>query len=214
MKIEMISPADLTPYEDNPRINEDTVAMVMNSIMHFGFRQPIVVDADHIVVVGHTRLKAALRLGMEKVPVHVADLTPEQARAYRIADNQIAETSEWNWALLSQELSGLEEMDPDYDLSVLGFEDYESLMEPGADPILDETIDVHIGQRMSRAGQEEIITVGRFIGSIDKGIIAELEDILFSWEDDRVPTKLICDLLLDYFKEHGWPGNPDPEKEE
>ena len=76
------------------------------SIQEFGFRQPIVVDEDGVIICGHTRCKAAQKLGLEKVPVHVAkDLTPEQIKAYRIADNKTAELAEWNYELLPIELA-------------------------------------------------------------------------------------------------------------
>ena len=108
MKIEMRPLAEIKPYESNPRINDDAVAAVAESIRQFGFRQPIVVDEAGVVIAGHTRLKAAERLGLEQVPVHVAiGLTPEQVRAYRIADNRTAELAEWDMDLLSAELLGL-----------------------------------------------------------------------------------------------------------
>jgi ParB-like chromosome segregation protein Spo0J len=93
---------------------------VADSIREFGFRQPIVVDADGVIVVGHTRYKAALKLGLETVPVHVAkDLTPQQARAYRLADNRSAENAEWDVDLLPIELGELR--DDGADLKLLGF---------------------------------------------------------------------------------------------
>ena len=80
------------PYPNNPRVNDDAVAA---SIREFGFRQPIVVDADGVIICGHTRWKVAQKLGLEKVPVHVAkDLSPEQIKAHRIADNQTASLAE------------------------------------------------------------------------------------------------------------------------
>lgn len=89
---ELVPTSRLTPYERNPRKNVAAVARVADSIRAFGFRQPIVVDRDYVVVVGHTRLLAAQHLGLTEVPVHVArELTPSQARAYRIADNRAAE---------------------------------------------------------------------------------------------------------------------------
>ncbi|MEX0653994.1 MAG: ParB N-terminal domain-containing protein, partial [Phycisphaeraceae bacterium] len=92
MKIEIRNIERLRPYEQNPRQNDAAVDAVAQSLKEFGFRQPIVVDTDGVIVVGHTRYKAAKKLGIEKVPVHVArDLTPEQARAYRIADNKSAD---------------------------------------------------------------------------------------------------------------------------
>src|ERR1700730_12542265 len=75
----------IRPYENNPRVNDQAVDAVAASIREFGFRQPIVVDADGVIIVGHVRYKAALKLGLKNVPIHVAkDLTPEQIKAYRI----------------------------------------------------------------------------------------------------------------------------------
>ena len=97
MKIELRPLAEIKPYEKNPRDNDAAVDAVAQSIRQFGFRQPIVVDEHGVIVCGHTRWKAAQKLGLEKVPVHVArDLTPEQIRAYRIADNKTNELAEWN----------------------------------------------------------------------------------------------------------------------
>ncbi|MBC7836012.1 MAG: ParB N-terminal domain-containing protein, partial [Phycisphaerales bacterium] len=124
MQIEMRATESVTPYDHNPRRNDEAVEAVARSIREFGFRQPIVVDADGVIVVGHTRWKAAQRLGLATVPVHVAgELTAEQARAYRIADNQSAQIAEWDPDLLAQELTGLKALD--YDLSLLGFSDAE-----------------------------------------------------------------------------------------
>src|SRR5438046_4141101 len=86
--------ASITPYENNPRINDPAVDAVAASIKQFGFRQPIVVDEQGVIIVGHTRYKVALKLGMETVPAHVAvGLSPAQAQAYRLADNQTATLS-------------------------------------------------------------------------------------------------------------------------
>ena len=124
MKIEQWEIARMKPYDKNPRRNDKAVEAVMNSIREFGFRQPIVVDSVGIIVVGHTRYKAALKLGLATVPVHVAaDLTARQARAYRIADNRTNETAEWDVDLLPIELGGLR--DDGADLKLLGFTDKE-----------------------------------------------------------------------------------------
>ncbi|MCI0333668.1 MAG: ParB N-terminal domain-containing protein [Planctomycetes bacterium] len=132
MKIELRKLAELRPYENNPRLNDDAVSAVASSIREFGFRQPIVVDAGGVIICGHTRYKAALHLGLEKVPVHVAmDLTPEQIKAYRIADNQTASLAEWNYELLPIELADLQACN--YDLGLLGFDadDLAELLDPG-----------------------------------------------------------------------------------
>jgi len=132
MNIELWDIERVKPYPNNPRHNDDAVEAVAASIREFGFRQPIVVDAEGVIVVGHTRYKAALKLGLKKVPVHVAtDLTPEQIKAYRIADNKSAELSDWDYDLLPIELAGLQEMN--YDLGLLGFDQDElaKLLDPG-----------------------------------------------------------------------------------
>src|SRR6266850_4507875 len=104
MKIYERPIASIQPYEKNPRLNEPAVEAVAASIREFGFRQPIVVDEDGVIVVGHTRFKAALTLGLATVPVHVAvGLTPAQLKAYRIADNQTARLSEWDDGKLVEE---------------------------------------------------------------------------------------------------------------
>jgi ParB-like chromosome segregation protein Spo0J len=124
MQIEMWEIDRVKPYEKNPRRNDKAVDAVAKSIREFGFRQPIVVDLAGTIVVGHTRYKAALLLKLKTVPVHVAaDLTPEQARAYRIADNRVAENSEWDVDLLPIELGELRE--GGVDLKLLGFTDKE-----------------------------------------------------------------------------------------
>ena len=124
MNVELRPLAEIRPYEKNPRINDAAVDAVAESIRQFGFRQPVVVDGDGMIVVGHTRWKAAKKLGMEEVAVHVAkDLSPEQARAYRIADNKTADLAEWDLELLPIELAELQAMD--IDLSLLGFDEDE-----------------------------------------------------------------------------------------
>lgn len=127
--IEKRSIGKITPYEKNPRLNDEAVDAVADSIKEFGFRQPIVVDKDGVVIVGHTRLKAAHKLGLKEVPVHVADLPPEKVKALRIADNQTGSIADWDYDLLPAELAELQDLD--YDLSHLGFDEDElaSLLE-------------------------------------------------------------------------------------
>lgn len=124
MKIELMPLDQVLPYARNPRINAHAIEKVAASIKEFGFRQPIVVDGEMVIVVGHVRYEAAKRLGLKKVPVHVAtDLTPEQIKAYRITDNRVGEESEWDKALLQLEIVELEEAAFSADL--LGFNDEE-----------------------------------------------------------------------------------------
>lgn len=116
--------SEIKPYENNPRINDKAVDSVADSIRQFGFRVPIIVDKDGVIVAGHTRLKAAQKLGLTEVPVHVAsDLTPEQAKALRLADNKTGELAEWDMELLPIELKELQFLD--WDLSMLGFSEDE-----------------------------------------------------------------------------------------
>jgi hypothetical protein len=132
MNIELRKLSEIKLYKNNPRHNDDAVDAVAQSIREFGFRQPIVVDAEGVIVVGHTRYRAALKLGLEKVPVHVAiDLTPEQLKAYHIADNKTNELSDWNYDLLPIELGELQACN--YDLDLLGFDPDElaKLLDPG-----------------------------------------------------------------------------------
>jgi len=120
MKVENRKITDIKPYDKNPRDNDGAVEAVARSIREYGFRQPIVVDAEGVIIVGHTRWKAAQKLGFAEVPVHVAtDLTPTQIKAYRIADNKVAELASWDMELLPIELSELRGMD--VDLELLGF---------------------------------------------------------------------------------------------
>jgi ParB-like chromosome segregation protein Spo0J len=124
VKIELQNIGDIRPYENNPRINDKAVDAVAASLKEFGFRQPIVIDRDGVIIVGHTRYKAAQKLGLEKVPVHVAkDLTDAQIKAYRIADNQTSTIAEWNYDLLPIELKDLQAME--FDLNLLGFDEDE-----------------------------------------------------------------------------------------
>jgi site-specific DNA-methyltransferase (adenine-specific) len=120
MEIVQMNIADVKPYDRNPRINDNAVDAVAESIKTFGWRAPIVVDENHVIICGHTRLLAAKQLGLDTVPVHVAKgLTPEQVKAYRIADNKTGEIAEWNYDLLPLELADLQMAD--FDLSLLGF---------------------------------------------------------------------------------------------
>lgn len=128
MQIEKIKVGDLFPYEKNPRKNDKAVAKVANSIKEFGFINPIVVDKNNIVVAGHTRLKAALKLKLDTVPcIRVDKLSDEQVKAFRLADNKLSELAEWDVDLLEQELADIVEID----MSDFGFDDI--LKEEGPD---------------------------------------------------------------------------------
>ena len=118
MNIKEIAIASLREYENNPRNNDSAVDAVAESIREFGFKVPIVIDGNTIIVCGHTRVKAAQKLGMETVPCIIADdLTPEQIKAFRLADNKTGELAGWDFAKLEEELSELD----GFDMSAFGF---------------------------------------------------------------------------------------------
>jgi ParB-like chromosome segregation protein Spo0J len=120
MQIQLCSLDSLTPYANNPRQNAGAVEKVARSIDVFGFKQPIVVDKENVIIVGHTRYLAAKQLGLKEVPVLVAeDLSPEQAKAYRLADNRTHEESHWDNELLALELGDLSRLE--FDVSLTGF---------------------------------------------------------------------------------------------
>lgn len=121
MKVELIDVEKVIPYANNPRKNEAAVAKVAVSIKEFGFRQPIVVDENYVIIVGHTRLLAAKQIGLNSVPVHVAEgLTESQIKAYRILDNRSNQEAEWDDALLTIELGDLESKG--FNLELTGFD--------------------------------------------------------------------------------------------
>lgn len=114
MKVQEMNIDEIKPYENNPRVNDKSVDDVAKSIKEFGWQQPIVVDKDNVIIVGHTRWKAAKKLGMKKVPVVVAsNLTPAQVKAYRLADNKVSEESIWDNKKLLDELDEINKIDDD-----------------------------------------------------------------------------------------------------
>lgn len=114
---------ELKPYENNPRNNAEAVEYVANSIKEFGFKVPIVIDKNGVIVAGHTRYEAAKVLGLEFVPVVIADdLTDKQIKAFRVADNKTAEKASWDYPKLAEEIEGIE---LDFDLKDFGFGEFE-----------------------------------------------------------------------------------------
>ncbi len=144
MKIEYRRLSELKLYAGNPRIiSDEAVDAVAASIRAFGFRVPILVDRDGVIVAGHARYRAAQKLGLTEVPVIVADdLTPEQIKAYRIADNRTAELSTWDYELLPIELADLQSTD--FDLNLLGFstDELAKILDPAAKEGLTDPDDV------------------------------------------------------------------------
>ena len=108
IEVKEIDINELKPYKKNPRKNDESVDFVMNSIKEFGFKVPIVVDKNNVIVAGHTRYKASKKLGLKKVPCIVADdLSEEQINAYRLADNKVGENSSWDKVFLDIELDNI-----------------------------------------------------------------------------------------------------------
>ena len=119
MQIHDISISLLREYDNNPRNNDGAVDAVAASIREFGFKVPIVIDKDNVIIAGHTRLKAAKSLGLDTVPCIIADdLTEEQVKAFRLADNKTAELAGWDFAKLEEELAALA---AEFDMTAFGF---------------------------------------------------------------------------------------------
>lgn len=149
MEIIRRSVKELIPYDNNPRDNSKAVSYVANSIKEFGFKIPIVVDKNNVIVAGHTRLMAAEKLGMEEVPVIVADdLTEEQINAFRLVDNKSSEFSEWDLSKLEEELSNIE-----MDMSEFGFFEEEEIP---LDRYDEEDSEKNVNQKFIKVGKLQI----------------------------------------------------------
>jgi len=144
MKVKQININKIIPYHNNPRKNQ-AIDKVASSINEYGFQQPIVVDKNMVVIVGHTRLLASKKLGLKKVPIAIADLSKSQAKAYRLADNRTNEDSSWDEELLKGELLDLEGL-----INTIGFEDseLEKLLE---EPEPEDEVDVEFSEEIGEA---------------------------------------------------------------
>lgn len=120
MNIVYMKMADIKPYENNPRNNEAAIPYVKNSIREFGFKVPILIDENNVIVCGHTRYEAAQELGYDEVPCVYADnMSEEQIKAFRLVDNKTHEDSKWDFSKLNEELEGIF----DIDMEDFGFTD-------------------------------------------------------------------------------------------
>ena len=134
MNITIMKVSNLIPYINNPRNNVDAIDKVASSIKEFGFKNPIVVDKDNVIINGHTRLLASKKLGLEEVPVIKADdLTEAQVKAFRIADNKTSEYAEWDEDLLKLELEQLKDIDFNLECTGFNIEDIEQMLNLGFD---------------------------------------------------------------------------------
>lgn len=182
MEIVLKKPEDLILYANNPRLNDNAVDAVANSIRDFGFKVPIVIDKDNVIVTGHTRLKASQKLGLETVPCIVADdLTPEQIKAFRLADNKVAEFAEWDFEKLEAELLEL-----DYDMSQFGFDDF-SIDEK--EDVFEDEDNIHEPPSEPKSKIGDIYQLGRHrlmcgsatsIGDIDKLLSHSKIDLIYT----------------------------------
>ena len=155
---------DIKPYEKNPRKNDEAVKYVAASIKEFGFKVPIVIDKDGVIVAGHTRWKAAKKLGLDEVPCIIADdLNDEQIKAFRLADNKVSEKAEWDFDLLGEELDDLF----DFDMTAFGFEEPEEEQEVVEDDFEGEIADepwvkpgdiYQLGEHRLMCGDSTVIT--------------------------------------------------------
>ena len=131
LKIEYIAVEELKPYENNPRVNEDAVKFVENSIKQFGFNSPIIIDKNKVIICGHTRYMASQGVGLDKVPcIFVDDLTDEQIKAFRLIDNKCLESSRWDIQKLKEEIQKILSIDmsdfsvPSFDVFDGGYDDF------------------------------------------------------------------------------------------
>ena len=184
--LKYLNVADLIPYENNPRNNDEAVDYVAKSIEEFGFKVPIVVDKHNIVVAGHTRLKASKKLGLEKVPVIIADdLSDEKVKAFRLADNKVSEFATWDDKALEKELEELE-LELETDMEEFGFEKaFETLADKiKSNPIGTNLFNTFVVPPFSILDTRQGVWQGRKKDWIELGIRSEV-----GREDNLVYTK-------------------------
>lgn len=181
MEIKDIKLSDIKPYKNNPRNNESAVQQVANSIKEFGFKVPVVLDSNGVIVCGHTRCKAAALLGLESVPCVVADdLTPEQVKAFRLADNKVSELATWDDDLLNFEIDGI----ADLDMTDFGFEALKDTFLDGDKPDdeQEEPQKENARSRTNTAYNLDLVDLGSVTGKYEMPIV---------YDDHVIPTELI-----------------------
>lgn len=173
---------ELRPYEKNPRKNDEAVKYVAESIKQFGFKVPIVIDRDGVIVAGHTRWKAAKKLKMSTVPCIVADdLTDEQIKAFRLADNKVSEKAEWDFDLLAEEMGDL----VDFDMTVFGFDD---LLEENTGDAQEDDYDPELPQEpRSKPGDIYLLGKNRLMCG-DSTILSDVEKLMGGQMADMLLT--------------------------
>lgn len=223
MQIEEVNINELTPYSNNPRNNDAAVDAVAASIKEFGFKVPIIIDKDNVIVAGHTRLKAALKIGLEKVPcIKADDLTPEQLKAFRLADNKVGELATWDFDKLEEELTELDSLNLDFEMSDFGFDvsenrggDLENVIEDDYDEEPPEDPKAKLGDVYALGDHRLICGDSTDINVIDKLIDGAKINILFT--DPPYGMNLDTDYSdmknhLDFAKEKGFTGGKKYDK--
>jgi hypothetical protein len=167
--------SELIPYVNNPRKNDKAVDAVASSIKNYGFRQPIVIDSKNEIIIGHTRLLAAKKLKMDSVPCAIVDdLTPQQIKGLRIADNKVAEYSEWDMDLLNLELEGLEEF--------TGFEK------------------INFGETIFEELEKQILKNEYNENNLNKNIFEKWKEKRNNYEDDSIKQIVLTFKYKEYLK--------------
>lgn len=216
-EIEKLSLDVLIPYENNPRINEKAVEAVANSIREFGFNVPIIIDKDNVIVAGHTRYEACKILGLDSIPCHRVDnLTDEQVKAFRLADNKTAELADWDFSKLEVELSGLE-----FDMGEFGFDfDEEENVKndiPESIPLAERfvvpplsVLDTRQGYWQDRKREWKALGLKSEVGR-DANLLKALNDLAEKSsagkriaEDESVFDPFLCEILYTWFAKKGY----------
>lgn len=207
--IEMVPISELKPYEKNPRRNDAAVPEVQYSIEKFGFLIPMVIDKNNVVVAGHTRLKAAERLGYKEVPCIIADyLTEKQIKAFRIADNKVSEKSTWDYDLLPDEMMDVaSDLELDIDLDKLGFSDFMTFIKEDSEDETGDTQEPKFQMFHSRMSENRVESAPKEPESVkpsnerwlEKGLdytkqMMETKRIIIEYTDDDV--EFLQDLFM------------------
>ena len=182
MNVQEIKLKDIKPYEKNPRKNDDAVPYVAESIKQFGFKVPIVIDKNNIIVAGHTRYKAAKKLGFKSVPCIIADdLTDEQIKAFHLADNKVSEKAEWDFDMLNTELDDI----IDFDMELFGFED--ALQDDAEETVEDEFEVVLPAEPKSKLGDIYQLGDNRLMCG-DSTVLEDVEKLMGGAQADMLLT--------------------------
>lgn len=211
VRIEQRRLSQITPYENNPRQNAEAVQSVANSIRQFGFIVPIVVNAEGVIAAGHTRYEAARHLGMEQVPVVVADhLTPQQLDAFRLIDNKVSELAKWDLDMLSAEITALQNSGIEFTNYGWTQEEIDCLTEIVADDCLSAGVATQLDQRRHddidtrRAPARTRFVLGDIVFFVDQSAAREwLSDIRAEVDfEETALINLIKDRLgIDQYEE-------------